>query len=209
MFNRKKINKKGWLETTVGEHIRLLTDFSANGSYKILDSKVIMYDEPNYAYMVRTIDLENKEYKNKVKYITKETYEFLSKSKVYPNDIIMNKIGSAGKVYIMPDLGIPVTLGRNAFLIRFNDNILPIYIYYLLTSDYGKKQIQKSIRGAVTKTITKDDVRKIKISVPPIDLQNQFSEIVKQIDKQKFESMIQLKMMEKIYNIINDRRRYV
>ena len=209
MFNRKKINKKGWLETTVGEHIRLLTDFSANGSYKILDSKVIMYDEPNYAYMVRTIDLENKEYKNKVKYITKETYEFLSKSKVYPNDIIMNKIGSAGKVYIMPDLGIPVTLGRNAFLIRFNDNILPIYIYYLLTSDYGKKQIQKSIRGAVTKTITKDDVRKIKISVPPIDLQNQFSEIVKQIDKQKFESMIQLEMMEKIYNIINDRRRYV
>ena len=209
MFKREKINKKGWLETTMGEHIRLLTDFSANGSYKILDSKVIMYDEPNYAYMVRTIDLENKEYKNKVKYITKETYEFLSKSKVYPNDIIMNKIGSAGKVYIMPDLGIPVTLGRNAFLIRFNDNILPIYIYYLLTSEYGKKQIQKSIRGAVTKTITKDDVRKIKISVPPIDLQNKFSEIVKQIDKQKFESMIQLKMIEKIYNIINDRRRYV
>ena len=204
MFKREKINKKGWLETTVGEHIRLLTDFSANGSYKILDSKVIMYDEPNYAYMVRTIDLENKEYKNKVKYITKETYEFLSKSKVYPNDIIMNKIGSAGKVYIMPDLGIPVTLGRNAFLIRFNDNILPIYIYYLLTSDYGKKQIQKSIRGAVTKTITKDDVRKIKISVPPITLQNQFAEIVKQIDKQKFESMIQLEKENKdsINNII-------
>ena len=198
MFNRKKINKKGWLETTVGEHIRLLTDFSANGSYKILDSKVIMYDEPNYAYMVRTIDLENKEYKNKVKYITKETYEFLSKSKVYPNDIIMNKIGSAGKVYIMPDLGIPVTLGRNAFLIRFNDNILPIYIYYLLTSDYGKKQIQKSIRGAVTKTITKDDVRKIKISVPPIDLQNQFSEIVKQIDKQKFEIEKSLKETQEL-----------
>ena len=209
MFKREKINKKDWLETTMGDHIRLLTDFSANGSYKILDSKVIMYDEPNYAYMVRTIDLENKDYKNKVKYITKETYEFLSKSKVYPNDIIMNKIGSAGKVYIMPNLDIPVTLGRNAFLIRFNDKILPIYIYYLLTSEYGKKQIQRCVRGAVTKTITKEDVRKIKIIVPPIDLQNQFSEIVKQIDKQKFESMIQLKMLEKIYNIINERRRYV
>ena len=205
MFKREKINKKGWLETTVGEHIRLLTDFSANGSYKILDSKVIMYDEPNYAYMVRTIDLENKEYKNKVKYITKETYEFLSKSKVYPNDIIMNKIGSAGKVYIMPDLGIPVTLGRNAFLIRFNDNILPIYIYYLLTSDYGKKQIQKSIRGAVTKTITKDDVRKIKISVPPITLQNQFAEIVKQIDKQKFEIEKSLKETQELYESLMEK----
>ena len=39
--------------------------------------------------------------------------------------------------------------------------------------------------------------------------QIRFSNIYKQIDKQKFESMIQLKMMEKIYNIINDRRRYV
>ena len=48
-----------------------------------------------------------------------------------------------------------------------------------------------------------------KIYLPPITIQNEFSEIVKQIDKQKFESMIQLKMMEKIYNIINDRRRYV
>ena len=199
MFKREKINKKDWLETTMGDHIRLLTDFSANGSYKILDSKVIMYDEPNYAYMVRTIDLENKDYKNKVKYITKETYEFLSKSKVYPNDIIMNKIGSAGKVYIMPNLDIPVTLGRNAFLIRFNDKILPIYIYYLLTSEYGKKQIQRCVRGAVTKTITKEDVRKIKIIVPPIDLQNQFSEIVKQIDKQKFEIEKSLKETQELY----------
>ena len=117
----------------------------------------------------------------------------------------MNKIGSAGKVYIMPDLGIPVTLGRNAFLIRFNDNILPIYIYYLLTSDYGKKQIQKSIRGAVTKTITKDDVRKIKISVPPIDLQNQFSEIVKQIDKQKFEIEKSLKETQELYESLMEK----
>ena len=205
MFKREKINKKDWLETTMGDHIRLLTDFSANGSYKILDSKVIMYDEPNYAYMVRTIDLENKDYKNKVKYITKETYEFLSKSKVYPNDIIMNKIGSAGKVYIMPNLDIPVTLGRNAFLIRFNDKILPIYIYYLLTSEYGKKQIQRCVRGAVTKTITKEDVRKIKIIVPPIDLQNQFSEIVKQIDKQKFEIEKSLKETQELYESLMEK----
>ena len=209
MFGDPKTNQKGWKKTVMEEYIELLTDFSANGSYTTLDSKVVMYDEPNYAYMVRTIDLENKDYKNNIKYITKEVYEFLSKSKVYHNDIIMNKIGSAGKVYIMPDLDIPMSLGRNAFLIRFNDKILPYFIYFLLISEYGNNQIQRCVRGAVTKTITKEDVRKIKIIVPPITLQNQFSEIVKQIDKQKFESMIQLKMMEKIYNIINDRRRYV
>ena len=63
--------------------------------------------------------------------------------------------------------------------------------------------------GANYPAIRDKDILDYKIAVPPITLQNEFSEIVKQIDKQKFESMIQLKMMEKIYNIINDRRRYV
>ena len=205
MFGDPKINQKEWKKTYMEEYIDVLTDFSANGSYTTLDSKVVMYDEPNYAYMVRTIDLENKDYKNNIKYITKEVYEFLSKSKVYPNDIIMNKIGSAGKVYIMPDLDIPVSLGRNAFLIRFNDKILPYFIYFLLISEYGTNQIQRSVRGAVTKTITKEDVRKIKIIVPPITLQNKFSEIVKQIDKQKFEIEKSLKETQELYESLMEK----
>ena len=205
MFGDPKINQKEWKKTYMEEYIDVLTDFSANGSYTTLDSKVVMYDEPNYAYMVRTIDLENKDYKNNIKYITKEVYEFLSKSKVYPNDIIMNKIGSAGKVYIMPDLDIPVSLGRNAFLIRFNDKILPYFIYFLLISEYGTNQIQRSVRGAVTKTITKEDVRKIKIIVPPITLQNRFSEIVKQIDKQKFEIEKSLRETQELYESLMEK----
>ena len=202
MFGNPKTNEKGWQKSSMGEYMTVLTDFSSNGSYKMLDSTVTMYDEPNYAYMVRTIDLENKDYKNNIKYITEDAYNFLSKSKVYPNDIIMNKIGSAGKVYIMPDVGMPVSLGRNAFLFRFNDKIYPVFIYYLLSSEYGVNEIQQYIRGAVTKTITKDDVRKIKIIVPPIDLQNKFVEFVKQIDKQKLEYEKSLKKLEELQSAL-------
>lgn len=198
MFGDPKTNEKGWIKKCMGEYMTVLTDFSSNGSYKILDSTVTMYDEPNYAYMVRTTDLENEDFKNNVKYITEEAYNFLSKSKVYPNDIIMNKIGSAGKVYIMPDVGMPVSLGRNAFLFRYNNNIEPVFIYYLLKSEYGVNEISQYIRGAVTKTITKDDVRKIKIIVPPMELQNKFAQIVEQIDKQKFEFEKSLKKLEEL-----------
>ena len=186
MFGDPKTNKKGWIKASMGEYMTVLTDFSSNGSYKTLDSTVTMYDEPNYAYMVRTTDLENEDYKNNVKYITEEAYNFLAKSKVYPNDIIMNKIGSAGKVYIMPDVGMPVSLGRNAFLFRYSEKIEPVFIYYLLKSEYGVNEISQYVRGAVTKTITKDDARKVKIIVPPIELQKKFTQIVEQIDKQKF-----------------------
>lgn len=198
MFGDPKSNDKNWIKAPMGDYMTVLTDFSSNGSYKTLDSKVVMYDEPKYAYMVRTTDLENDDYKNNVKYITEEAYNFLPKSKVYPDDIIMNKIGSAGKVYIMPDVGMPVSLGRNAFLFRYSDDIVPLFIYYLLKSEYGTNEISQYVRGAVTKTITKDDARKVKIIVPPIELQNQFADIVKQIDKQKFEIQKNLEEMQKL-----------
>ena len=86
-------------------------------------------------------------------------------------------------------------------------NINNIYLYYVLKNN--TIYFNNLGTGATFKELSKRVFEKVKIAIPPITLQNQFSEIVKQIDKQKFESMIQLKMMEKIYNIINDRRRYV
>ena len=198
MFGDLKINEKGWIKCNMGNYLPILTDFSANGSYKTLDSQVKMYDELNYAYMVRTTDLENNNYVDNIKYIDEKAYNLLSKSKVYANDIIMCKIGSAGKCYLMPELNMPVSLGRNAFLFRFSEKINPIFIYNLLISDYGQSEINKYVRGAVTKTITKDDARKVQIVAPPIELQNKFANIVKQIDKQKFEFEKSLKKLEEL-----------
>jgi len=198
MFGDPFYNEKHWTKDDMGKYISVLTDFSANGSYAVLDSQVKMYDSPNYAYMVRTTDLENNNFVTDVKYIDENAYNLLAKSKVYGNEIIMCKIGSAGKCYLMPNLNKPVSLGRNAFLFRYNNNINPVFIYNLLISDYGQNEISKYVRGAVTKTITKDDARKIKIIIPPIELQNKFAEFVKQIDKQKIEIQKSLEETKKL-----------
>ena len=198
MFGDPFYNEKHWTKDDMGKYISVLTDFSANGSYAVLDSQVKMYDSPNYAYMVRTTDLENNNFVTDVKYIDENAYNLLAKSKVYGNEIIMCKIGSAGKCYLMPNLNKPVSLGRNAFLFRYNNNINPVFIYNLLISDYGQNEISKYVRGAVTKTITKDDARKIKIIITPIELQNKFAEFVKQIDKQKLEIQKSLEETKKL-----------
>ena len=185
MFGNLEENVKGWTVDCLGEYTTLLTDFSANGSYELLDSNVIMYDEPNYAIMVRTVDLESGNLNNGVKYIDKKAYELLSKSKLFGGELIMNKIGSAGKVYIMPTIDMPASLGRNAFIFKFDSRINMTYLFELLTSCYGTKEIQQYVRGAVTKTITKESARKIRILVPPIELQNEFAAFVKQTEKAK------------------------
>jgi type I restriction enzyme S subunit len=98
----------------------------------------------------------------------------------------MNKIGSAGKVYLMPEITMPASLGRNAFMFRYDDRINAKYLFHLLTSKYGQREIQQYVRGAVTKTITKNDARAVLIIVPPIELQSEFVDFVAQVDKSKF-----------------------
>ena len=83
------------------------------------------------------------------------------------------------------------------------------FLAYLLRSEQFVNYISLKTIGAKMPRVSMEIFMKFNLILPPLSLQNEFSEIVKRIDKQKFESMIQLKMMEKIYNIINDRRRYV
>ena len=186
LFGNPLINEKGWTVSKLGEYMTLLTDFSSNGSYELLDSNVVMYDEPNYAIMVRTTDLESGNLSDGVKYIDRNAYELLAKSKIYGGELIMNKIGSAGKIYVMPKIDRPASLGRNAFMFRFDERLNMTYLYSLLTSDYGTAEIQQYVRGAVTKTITKESTRSIRIIVPPIALQEQFAAFVEQTDKSKY-----------------------
>lgn len=150
--------------------------------------------------MVRTTDLEKNNFITNVRYITKLAYNFLKKSKIFGGEIIINKIGSAGKVYLMPQLHRPVSLGMNAFLLRFNNKVNNIFVYYLLTSRYGQGIIQKVVRGAVTKTITKKAVRELKIPLPPIEVQKKFASITNRMTS-IFE--IQTKSTQKIDSLFN------
>ncbi len=199
MFGDPVENPMGWEKDTLGNSLQILTDFSANGSYEYLDSNVKMYDEPKYALMVRTTDLEKRDFISDVKYVDENAYNILSKSKVFAGDIIMNKIGSAGKVYLMPKLDIPVTLGRNAFLMRLKGSVNNVFLYNLLTSTYGENEILKNVRGAVTKTITKDGARSVIIILPPIQLQNQFADYVQKVEQTKETLQKSLSQLETLY----------
>ncbi|WP_427340444.1 restriction endonuclease subunit S [Caloranaerobacter sp. DY30410] len=200
MFGDPIRNSKNWVKDDFGNYIEVLTDYHANGSYKILKQNVELLDEENYALMIRTTDLENNNFTKNVKYITKEAYEFLSKTKVYGGEIIINKIGSAGNVYLMPKLNRPVSLGMNLFMIRLSKKLNNVFIYHLFNNSTGKSLIMSKVRGAVTKTITKDAIRQINIPIPPIELQNKFAEIVEKAEKQKELLQKSLTEMENNFN---------
>jgi type I restriction enzyme S subunit len=175
----------GWVENKMGDLLVTLTDYHANGSYEILKQNVRLLDNDGYAYMVRSTDFENN-FTNPLKYIDKHAYEFLRKSKVFGGEIIISKIGNAGKVYLMPSIDRPCSLAMNLFLLRTDVNkIRSDYLYFFLESQFGKVQIAERLNGTTTKTIRKDGIRSLNILVPPLPEQKN---IVDKLDSIVFET---------------------
>ena len=187
-----------WKENRFGEIINLLTDYHANGSYQILKANVELKNTEDYAWMVRSTDFENNFQKDK-RYITKKSYDFLKKSKIFGNEIIICKIGNAGKVYLMPKIDRPCSLAMNSFLIRLNESkCLSEYVYQYLNSKNGREQIESRILGTTTKTITKDNVRSIVIPYPSLKEQNIIVEKINALSEgtKKLESICKQKLTD-------------
>lgn len=171
-----------WKEYKLGELISILTDYHANGSYETLKANVELLNEDSYSVMIRTKNFEQNNFSKELKYIDEHAYNHLSKSKVYPNDIIMNKIANAGSIYRMPELNRPVSLAMNLFLIRFSDEKAnQIFMYYYLKQN--ERYIKTFAEGSVTKTIRKDAVRNLDVKIPVLQEQIEILNILNNLDK--------------------------
>src|SRR5690554_1448362 len=169
-----------WKPIILGDFIEVLTDYHANGAYNKLKENIELKHEEDYAIMIRTLNLEANNFDDRLIYLNEKEYNFLSKSKVYYGDIIMNKIANPGTVYLMPKLNKPVSLAMNLFLIRFKNTINPKFIFHLMkmNEDY----IKRFANGTTTKSITKDAVRGLKFKVPDLLSQNKIAKVLSDLD---------------------------
>ncbi len=200
MFGSPKDNPNKYDVIKLDEIIEYMGDIGSNGANSVISANLKMSDTEDYALMVRTLNFTANDFTNNVKYVSKDVYEFFKKSKVFGGEIIFNKIGSAGINFIMPYLNRPVSLGLNQIMLRTNSKINTVFLYNLLNTDYGKHEVSIRTQGAVTKSITKGAIKEIPIFLPPIELQNQFDEFVKQVDKLKFAIESSLKELENNFN---------
>lgn len=164
----------------IGDYLDIITDYHSNGAYKKLKENVELLDEENYAVIIRTLNFGRNDFKDDLLYVTKDAYDFLAKSYVLPDDILMNKIANAGSVYIMPDLKRPVTCGMNLFLLRFKKDVNQRYMYYNMKN--VEKYIKSFAHGTTTTTITKDEVRNIDLWIHPKNEQDKIAELLSLID---------------------------
>ncbi|EGO5829184.1 restriction endonuclease subunit S [Enterococcus faecalis] len=176
------------------------TDFVSNGSFQSLKNNVRFYNDENYAYMIRLQDASNN-WRGPWLYTDKHGFDFLKKSTVYENDILMSDRGTIGKFFLVPKLDRPMTLSSNAVLLR-SSNCNNNFIYYMLnTIDIGN-QIKKRTTPGVQPMISKTEFKKIITKLPVREEQKKIGDFLKKIDEtftlhqRKFD---QLKKLKKAY----------
>ncbi|MFB1344941.1 restriction endonuclease subunit S [Helicobacter pylori] len=170
-----------WQRVRLGDILELLTDYHANGSYEILKNNVTLLKNVDFAIMIRTTNFENNDFKNDLIYIDKKAYEFLSKSKVFAGDILVNKIANAGTAYFMPKLNQPVSLGMNLFLLRIKPSYNNLFIFKQIAN--YERVLKTFANGSATKTITKNVIKNLLIPLPPLNEQIAIANILSGVDR--------------------------
>ena len=147
---------------------------------------------------------------NKVKwsnmnYISEDTYNNLRSGKIQKDDILYCLRGSLGKCAII-DFSERGAIASSLVILRANKNeINPNFLLIQLGMEEILYQQNQANNGSSQPNLSANSVKKYKILLPPITLQNQFSEIVKQIDKQKFEIEKSLKETQELYESLMEK----
>ena len=118
--------------------------------------------------------------------ICEEDYNKINqRSKVDMGDILMPMIGTVGNPVIV-DIEAEFAI-KNVALIKFRENstVINSFVKALLESDYFDRAVISKVRGGTQKFISLGDIRKLEICLPPIAVQEQFSDFAKQVDKSK------------------------
>lgn len=140
-----------------------------------------------------TVDWEN------MNYISEETYNKLRAGKIQKDDILYCLRGSLGKHAII-DFDNKGAIASSLVILRANQNkIQPNFLLIQLGMDEIIRQQNQANNGSSQPNLSASSVKKYKIKLPDIEMQNKFVNIVKQIDKQKFEIENSLKEMQELY----------
>ena len=138
--------------------------------------------------------------------------DMLDKYLIKPGDLVISLTGTVGK----NDYGNVCIMGneydeyylnqRNAKLdIKASEALNKYYLTYLLKVPEIKKRLTGISRGVRQANIANKDILNLEVPIPPLELQKQFADFVKVIDKLKVEAEKSLKEMEDNFNSLMQR----
>lgn len=166
-----------WNMVKTNSFCSTITDYVASGSFASLAENVVYLDEPDYAMLVRTMDVSGKGYSGKPVYINKHSYDFLSNSNLFGGEIMLPNIGaSVGDVYIVPKLYERMSLAPNAIMVK--TTVCDKFVYYYFYSDAGRLSLLDIAQSTAQPKFNKTDFRQLRIAMPSKDEQEKIANLL-------------------------------
>ena len=154
--------------------------------YKFLSSKDVMSQKIDWS---------------KIKYIPADLHEKLYATlKPQRNDILMSKNGVNYGVAAINDTDEVFDIYVSLALLRPKEMIDPTFFRCVINNPETKRQFDSSIKGVGVPNLHLSEIKKTKIFLPPMKLQKEFVNFVKQVDKSKFEVQKSLEKTQQLYD---------
>ena len=191
MFGDPITNPRGWKKSKLNNVCLKITD----GEHK--NPEFIVKGIP----MVMANNIRGNVDLNNCKYISKEDYiKFSKKCNPEKGDILLVSRGATIGRCCENNKEENFALMGSVILIKNNKEIINSkFILNWFKHEGIKKIIYKTSSASAQQAIYMKDLREKKVIIPPIEIQNQFSDFVTQVDKLKF--TYKFNYTHKIYNI--------
>lgn len=182
LFGNPVLNEKGWESNLLAQlTLKIGSGATPKGGREA-------YQEEGIA-LIRSMNVYNGKFEYKdLAHISDEQAAKLDNVIIKESDVLLNITGaSVARSCVVPNQILPARVNQHVCIIRCKECIEPIFLNRLLIDDnYQKLLWEIAGSGATREAITKQQVERLKIILPPIELQNQFADFVRQVDKSKF-----------------------
>jgi len=131
---------------------------------------------------IRIVNLKNNTIVlDDVLYIKKSIHEnMLKRTQLKGNDVLLSMAGTIGLSVIVPANIGGANINQAIARIVLKDKVSPFYLTAILNSKIGKIQTDRLSRPAVQSNINLEEIRALKIPLPPLSIQNKIAEEIKQ-----------------------------
>lgn len=193
MFGRPFINNLKWqskqIKNVVNE-VKYGTSKPSveNGEYKYLRMNNLTYDGRFDLTDLKFISLDNDE---------------LEKCVVRKGDVLFNRTNSLDLIGKTADFDFDEDMVIAGYIIRIRlkETIVPKFFSMYMNTDEVKLHLRTIAKGAVNQAnINAQELQGIPIYIPPIELQKQFADFVKQVDKSREEVKKALEKTQQLYD---------
>ena len=143
--------------------------------------------------------------KNTSKFVSQEIFDIENRrTDIKEGDVLLTIVGAIGRVAVVPD-GLKALFQRSICVIKpDHKKILSEYLRFTLESSSIQNYIQLNAHGAAQKGIYLDKINKIKIPLPPLEIQHEIVRILDSFTSLTAELSAELSARQKQYEYYRD-----